>query len=521
MAIDLYTRRLDSQRGRGGGAGLAASARPILSGTIGGGSGSRPLGAIVESSKDAIIGKSLDGIITSWNAGAERIYGYRAAEAVGKPIAMLIPPGRWDELPRFIEQIKRGEVVEHYETERIRKNGEHLQISLTLSPVKDAAGAIVGISAIGRDITESKRAEAALRRSREEFKDLFDNAPIGFHEIDAEGRLVRINNTERKMLGYSAEELLGQFVWKFSAEEETSRRAALAKLGGEEPPPQGFERVFRRKDGTLFPVLITDRLLKREDGVIIGIRAAIQDITGRKRAEEKLQHTMADLERSNKELEQFAYVASHDLQEPLRMVSSYTQLLAKRFEGQLDDKTKKYIHYVVDGAIRMQTLINDLLTYSRVGTRGQPLETADSHATLGEAIRNLSALIEENRAIITNDNLPTVRADAAQLVLLFQNLLANAIKFRREDIPSIHVSAQDRGREWVFAVRDNGIGIEPQHAERVFVLFSACTPGRSIPAPALAWRCASALWNATAAKSGSRPGRGKARRFSLRRRNKI
>jgi len=223
---------------------------------------------------------------------------------------------------------------------------------------------------------------------------------------------------------------------------------------------------------------------------------------------------MADLESSNKELEQFAYVASHDLQEPLRMVSSYTQLLAQRYEGQLDDTARKYIHYAVDGAIRMQTLINDLLAYSRVGTRSQPLAPTDSHSALGEAIRNLVVMIEENHAIVTNDDLPTVRADASQLVLVFQNLLANAIKFRREDLPRVHVSAQDHGREWVFSVQDNGIGIAPQHAERVFVIFQRLHTGRSIPAPALAWRCASGSWNATAAKSGSSPSRGKARRSS-------
>jgi light-regulated signal transduction histidine kinase (bacteriophytochrome) len=188
-------------------------------------------------------------------------------------------------------------------------------------------------------------------------------------------------------------------------------------------------------------------------------------------AEAQLQRVLADLERSNKELEQFAYVASHDLQEPLRMVSSYTQLLAKRFEGQLDEKTQKYVHYAVDGAVRMQTLINDLLAYSRVGTRGHPLEPADSHAVLGEAVKNLAATIAETRAVITNGNLPVVRADASQLVLVFQNLLSNAIKFRRGDMPCIHVSAQERGGEWVFAVKDNGIGIEPRHAERVFVIF--------------------------------------------------
>ncbi len=153
------------------------------------------------------------------------------------------------------------------------------------------------------------------------------------------------------------------------------------------------------------------------------------------------------------------------------MVSRYTQLLAQHYEGRLDEKAKKFMDYAVDGAVRMQRLINDLLVYSRVGTRGRPLETTNTHALLGEAIRNLAALIEEKRAIITNDDLPTVRADASQLMQVFQNLIANAIKFQGENVPHIHVSAQDKGREWVFAVKDNGIGIERQFADKVFVIF--------------------------------------------------
>ena len=429
------------------------------------------LGAIVESSHDAIVGKNLDDVITSWNTGAEKIYGYSAAETIGKSAAMLVPPGEQEKFTRLMEKVKRGEPVISQETERVRKDGKHIFVSLTLSPVRDAAGRIVGVSAIGCDITEQKRLQDALRRSGEEFRELFDNAPIGFHELDTEGRLTRINNTELQILGYTAGELMGQFVWKLSADEELSRRATFAKLGGEAPPPHGFERVLRRKDGSSVPVLIHDRLLKRADGVIIGIHSTIEDITERKRAEEKLQLALAELERSNKELEQFAYIASHDLQEPLRMVSSYTQLLAKRFEGQLDEKTRKYVHYAVDGAFRMKTLINDLLTYSRVGRRGKPLEPADSSVVLGEALRNLAALVEENRAVITHENLPTVCADGSQLVLVFQNLIANAIKFRRADVPRIHVSAQDKGGEWVFAVKDNGIGIESRHADRIFVIF--------------------------------------------------
>ena len=216
----------------------------------------------------------------------------------------------------------------------------------------------------------------------------------------------------------------------------------------------------------------TDKIPYRNSkGEIIGVIGFALDITERKAIEAQVKRLMADLERSNKELEQFASVASHDLQEPLRMISSYTQLLEKRYKGQLDDKAKKYITYAVDGAIRMQALINDLLTYSRIGTQGRLLELTDSHSALGGAIRNLAALIKEKRAIITNDNLPMVLADASQLILVFQNLLANAIKFRGKDIPRIHVSAQDHGREWVFSVKDNGIGIESQHAERVFVIF--------------------------------------------------
>ena len=185
----------------------------------------------------------------------------------------------------------------------------------------------------------------------------------------------------------------------------------------------------------------------------------------------RLKVVQADLERSNKDLEQFASVASHDLQEPLRMVSSYMQLLAQRYEGQLDDKARKFIRYAVDGALRMQTLINDLLAYSRVGSRAKPPQPTDSHAALGEALGNLAATIRENGAIVTNDDLPTVTADPTQLVQVFQNLLANAIKFRQAATPRVHVSARDDGRDWVFSVRDNGIGIDAKHAERAFVIF--------------------------------------------------
>jgi light-regulated signal transduction histidine kinase (bacteriophytochrome) len=194
----------------------------------------------------------------------------------------------------------------------------------------------------------------------------------------------------------------------------------------------------------------------------------LEDLDAEKR---KVEAANQELARSNAELEQFAYVASHDLQEPLRMVSSYTQLLEHRYGDTLDDKAKKYIFYAVDGARRMQGLINDLLVYSRVGTRAQPLERTDSHAALGEAIHNLSSALAESGALVTNGDLPIVAADRSQLVQLFQNLLGNAVKFHGPDSPRIYVSAEPRGDEWVFCVRDNGIGIEAQHFDRIFVIF--------------------------------------------------
>jgi signal transduction histidine kinase len=201
------------------------------------------------------------------------------------------------------------------------------------------------------------------------------------------------------------------------------------------------------------------------------IDSVSREITERQRAEKELKETLGELARSNAELEQFAYVASHDLQEPLRMVSSYVQLLARRYEGKLDTDADEFIGFAVDGAKRMQGLINDLLTYSRVGTKGKPFETTDCNRVLSESLLNLSAATEESGAVITNDNLPTVMADRTQMVQLIQNLVANAIKFRNKDHPCIHVSSEQKNGTWVFSVSDNGIGIDSEYYDRIFAIF--------------------------------------------------
>lgn len=194
----------------------------------------------------------------------------------------------------------------------------------------------------------------------------------------------------------------------------------------------------------------------------------LEDLDAEKRTAEAAR---ADLARSNSELEQFAYVASHDLQEPLRMVSSYTQLLQQRYGEQLDDRARKYIFYAVDGATRMQRLITDLLAYSRVGSHARPFTRTDARAALAEALRDLSAAIAETEASVTSAELPVVLADRAQLAQVFQNLVGNAIKFRGAHAPRVHVGATRQGGWWTFRVRDNGIGIEARHFDRIFVVF--------------------------------------------------
>jgi len=195
------------------------------------------------------------------------------------------------------------------------------------------------------------------------------------------------------------------------------------------------------------------------------------EISERRRAEEALEKKTQELARSNRDLEQFAYVASHDLQEPLRMVTSYVQLLARRYKGKLDSDADEFIVFAMDGAIRMWRLINDLLAYSRVSTESRELESTDCEAVLNESLDNLKVAIEENGAVVTHDSLPTVMADNPQLVQLFQNLIGNAIKFRGSEPPHVHLSASRNGDRWTFSVRDNGIGIAPEYARRIFILF--------------------------------------------------
>jgi light-regulated signal transduction histidine kinase (bacteriophytochrome) len=231
------------------------------------------------------------------------------------------------------------------------------------------------------------------------------------------------------------------------------------------------EIINRRKDGSLYTEEQTITPVRGVGGEIDHFIAIKQDVTERKRAQAELAQQAQRLARSNAELEQFAYVASHDLQEPLRMVASYTQLLAKRYRGKLDSDADEFIAYAVDGATRMQALINDLLAFSRIGRSGRRREPTDCSGVLGRVLTDLKVTIEESGAVVTHGTLPEVMGDAAQLQQVFQNLISNAIKVRGQEPPRIHVSCERSGDDWLFSVRDNGIGIDPQYADRIFVIF--------------------------------------------------
>jgi two-component system, chemotaxis family, sensor kinase Cph1 len=297
------------------------------------------LSAIVDSSDDAIISKDLNGVITSWNKSAERIFGYTAAEAIGQSVTILIPVDRLDEEPNILARLRNGERVDHFETVRQRKDGTLLDISLTISPVKNAPGTIIGASKIARDISDRKRVDDELRRT-------------------------------------------------------------------------------------------------------------------------------------NQDLEQFAFSASHDLQEPLRGIKLYSELLTKMYSDRLDNQALEFLGYMRSGAKRLEMLVRDLLSYTQLTKFEKALGPCDATEALTLALANLAGLIEETGAQVTAGPLPTLRVHGTHLQQLFQNLIGNAIKYRQPDRPpTVHVTSERQQGGWIFAVSDNGIGIAPEYRENIFGLF--------------------------------------------------
>ena len=317
-----------------------------------------------------------------------------------------------------------------------------------------------------------KQGEEVLRESEARFRQTFELAGSGMAHVDLDGRLLRVNHRLCRILGRGEGELIGRSVKEISHPQDrdvTDSERARVRAG--EVEVAHFEKRYLRPDGRTVWVDLAVALARGAEGAPLYEIAVFDDITERKSAEAALRAAHEELQRSNSELEQFAYVASHDLQEPLRMVSSYTQLIQRRYADKLDADAKEFMHYVVDGAARMKQLIEDLLAYSRVGTKGKEFRAIELEAALKRALTNLRAAVEESGAAVTWDPLPSVSADDSQLAQLFQNLIGNALKFRGAGVPRVHVAASEKDGEWEITVADNGIGIEPQYFERIFMVF--------------------------------------------------
>jgi PAS domain S-box-containing protein len=422
---------------------------------------------------NSMIGKSItfpDGTLNVNKAFCSML-GYSEEELKSKKWQEITHPEDIEASSQAIAPILAGEKDSARFTKRyLHKDGSIVWTDVSTVLRRDKEGKPVYFMTALLDITERKHAEQALQLENARFMRFVNSNIIGIVIADATGKIILANDYYLNILGVTREGFLGGNVdWrKFTPPEWLpADEKAIAELreGGICEP---YEKEYVREDGTRVPVYIADAMLP---GPEEHIAAFILDITERKRAEEAVQRITDDLLRSNAELEQFAYVASHDLQEPLRMVSSYVQLLARRYQGKLDSDADEFIGFAVDGAKRMQNLINDLLAYSRVGTRGSGFMPVSAEFLLEEAKANLQLTIEESGARITQDALPVVHGDPVQLASVFQNLLGNAIKFHGSEPPCIHISAQQEAEHWIFSVRDNGMGIDPQFAERIFIIF--------------------------------------------------
>jgi len=384
--------------------------------------------------------------------------------AKGEVARVGTPPAVWLGVPLTTpEGVVGAFVVQHYED----PDAYHERDVQFLSSVGDQIAIAI----------ERKRAEQERLQSEARFRDMFDNAPVAYHELDVEGRYTRINRTEELMLGYTNEELRGRHPAEIIVE-KVSRDAVASKLAGQ-VPVEAVERTFIRKDGSHISVLNQDRLIYDDTGKVVGIRSTLLDITARKQAEGQLRIFNEKLQQSNRELQDFAYVASHDLQEPLRKVQAFSDRLQTKYADKLNGEGLDYVERMRSAASRMQLLIQDLLTFSRVSTKAQPFMSVDLTEITNEVLSDLEVKIEETGASVSFDALPTVDADPMQMRQLIQNLVGNALKFRQVGTPPVitissqPISGHENGRAEAcqIVVKDNGIGFDEKYTDKIFAVF--------------------------------------------------
>jgi len=447
--------------------------------------------SLLEAAPDAMIISSEDGRINLVNSQVEAMFGFDREELIGRSILALVPewtkgsiaapgsPGA-PSLPRELWGRSKDQV--------------EFPIEISVSPLQTEDGLLL-ISAL-RDVTERRKADRALVESEAKFRLLVENvADYAIFMLDTDGYIVSWNAGAQRIHGYRTEEIVGRHLSGFYPPEQGHRDAQReeveAALSAAATAGRFEDEAWRiRKDGSRFWASVVLTALRDQDGRLVGFVKVTRDITDRKKADEEIRELNASLERrvaerteelvasnealvqSNEDLNQFAYAASHDLQEPLRMVALFSQMLHSAYAGRLDPEADQYISYVVNGAQRMEQLLKDLLEYSQAGSKSEgPAQPVDCAKVMEEALLNLQVAIEQNGASVTWSDLPTVPAHEVRMVQLLQNLVGNAIKYRGSEPPRIQVSAHRRHTGWMFCVQDNGIGISPEYTQQIFGVF--------------------------------------------------
>jgi two-component system sensor kinase FixL len=444
------------------------------------------LASIVASSDDGIISKTLSGIITSWNTSAERMFGFNARQAIGQHISIIVPPDKIEEEAFILERLNRGEEIQHFDTVRMGMNGQRIPVELTVSPVRDGAGRLIGASKIMRNITGRREVETDRHQTGAKLRAVLDHAVDGLITIDARGNMESFNPACKRIFGYESEEVIGKNIKMLMPEPYRGGHDGYLSHYATTGEAQiigtaGREVSGRRKDGSVFPMDLSVCVFELGDGKHYS--GIIRDITARKAVEAERERIAAELarytralERSNQELDAFAYAASHDLKAPLRVIHNASMWIEEDLAGNLTAEIRENMILLRSRVRRMDRLLDDLLEYSRIGR-----ETDSSHA---EAIsgtvlmENILGLISPPQgfnvsATATFAGIEVYRMPLQQILI---NLISNAIKHHDKKAGRIEVSVEDLGPMFRFRVKDDGPGISAQYHEQVFKMFQTLKP---------------------------------------------
>ncbi|MDE3112529.1 MAG: PAS domain-containing sensor histidine kinase [Chloroflexota bacterium] len=434
------------------------------------------LASIVASADDAIIGKLLDGTIVSWNPAAERIYGYAAAEAVGQSVSMLVPPDRPDELPEIMARLARGERIEPYETERVRKDGARIRVVLTISPIHDASGHVAGASTIVRDVSERLRAEQLFRA-------LLESAPDAVVIVGSEGRIVLVNSQTEHLFGYARGELVGRpvemLVPERSVHPHEIHRQGYFNDPRVRPMGVGLALFGKRKDGTEFPVEISLSPLVTDEGTLA--ISAIRDVTDRKAAEERAQLLIreqtarAALEDALRLRDEFLSVAAHELKTPITSLRGFAELLLRDAADGRHERLERGLRRIDEQSRKLGRLLTELLDVSRIHSGRLSIErvATDLVALAGDVVASLD--VPDHIVEVVGPPTLVAEVDSARMEQVLTNLIDNSVKYSR---PGGRVSvrlAEETGRA-VIVVEDEGPGVAPEDRERIFHPFVRATP---------------------------------------------